>query len=75
MKYIRQYLKDKKMYFFMLIFVCGVVTMVNYLYNVEIRAGIYALEVCMAVLLPVFGIDYIRFAKKHNDFLLWEQII
>ena len=66
MKLFFAYLKDKKMYFLMIISVCAVFLVVNELYSAPAAAEIYACEICFVIFFIVMIMDYINFYRKHK---------
>lgn len=50
MKYLGIYIKDRKMYFFLTAFICGVTAVINYLYSAPPQAGLYAFKISLTVL-------------------------
>lgn len=67
MKYLGIYIKDRKMYFFLTAFICGVTAVINYLYSAPLQAGIYAFKISLTVLVIVCAADYVHFYKKHEN--------
>ena len=66
MKLFFAYLKDKKLYFLMIILVCAVFLVVNELYSAPAAAGIYSCEICFVIFFIVMIMDYINFYRKHK---------
>ena len=52
MKYLGIYIKDRKMYFLLTAFICGVTAVINYLYSAPLQAGLYAKLVFFTDSLP-----------------------
>lgn len=67
MKYLGIYIKDRKMYFFLTAFICGVTAVINYLYSAPPQAGLYAFKISLTVLVIVCAADYVHFYKKHEN--------
>ena len=67
MKYLGIYIKDRKMYFLLTAFICGVTAVINYLYSAPLQAGLYAFEISLTVLVIVCAADYVHFYKKHEN--------
>lgn len=67
MKYLGIYIKDRKMYFLLTAFICGVTAVINYLYSAPLQAGIYAFKISLTVLVIVCAADYVHFYKKHEN--------
>ena len=67
MKYLGIYIKDRKMYFFLTAFICGVTAVINYLYSAPPQAGLYAFKISLTVLVVVCAADYVHFYKKHEN--------
>lgn len=67
MKYLGIYIKDRKVYFFLTAFICGVTAVINYLYSAPPQAGIYAFKISLTVLVIVCAADYVHFYKKHEN--------
>lgn len=57
MKYLGIYIKDRKMYFLLTAFICGVTAVINYLYSAPLQAGLYAFEISLTVLVIVCAAD------------------
>lgn len=66
MKVFFAYLKDKKLYFFMMLFMCVTFFVVNVLYSVPVAATLYACEICFVIFFIVMTVDYLNFYKKHR---------
>lgn len=66
MKYLGIYIKDRKMYFLLTAFICGVTAVINYLYSAPLQAGLYAFEISLTVLVIVCAADYVHFYKKQK---------
>ena len=69
MKYLGIYIKDRKMYFLLTAFICGVTAVINYLYSAPLQAGLYAFKISLTVLVIVCAADYVHFYKKLVDCL------
>ena len=67
MKYLGIYIKDRKMYFLLTAFICGVTAVINYLYSAPLQAGLYAFKISLTVLVIVCAADYMHFYKKHEN--------
>lgn len=67
MKYLGIYIKDRKMYFLLTAFICGVTAVINYLYSAPLQAGLYAFKISLTVLVIVCAADYVHFYKKHEN--------
>ena len=54
MKYLGIYIKDRKMYFFLTAFICGVTAVINYLYSAPPQAGLYAFKIIFIKNMKIF---------------------
>lgn len=66
MKVFFAYLKDKKLYFFMMFLMCVIFLVVNTLYSVPAAATFYACEICFVIFFIVMVVDYVNFYRKHR---------
>ena len=70
MKYLGIYIKDRKMYFLLTAFICGVTAVINYLYSAPLQAGLYAFEISLTVLvmyLPPIMCIFLKNMKIFKD--------